>query len=52
MPSGHLGAARLAILADMVEEAGATDLHLLGHLRSPGPHVRGRHALDAVLGKT
>jgi hypothetical protein len=51
-PSGHLDAARLAVLADMLEEAGATDAQLLGHLRSPGPHVRGCVAVDAVLGRT
>jgi hypothetical protein len=48
LPSGHLDAVRLAILADMLEEAGATDPHLLGHLRSPGPHVRGCAAVDAL----
>jgi hypothetical protein len=41
LPSGHLDAARLAVLADMLEEAGCADAHLLGHLRGPGPHVRG-----------
>jgi hypothetical protein len=51
LPSGHLDAARLAVLADMLEEAGATDPQLLTHLRSAGPHVRGCHALDALLGK-
>jgi hypothetical protein len=51
LPSGHLDAARLAILADMLEEAGATDPQLLGHLRSPGPHVRGCVAVDAIVGK-
>ena len=52
LPSGQLDAARLAVLADMLEEAGATDPHLLGHLRSPGPHVRGCVAVDALLGKS
>jgi hypothetical protein len=52
LPSGHLDAARLAILADMLEEAGATDPDLLGHLRSPGPHVRGCAAVDALLGRS
>jgi hypothetical protein len=49
LPSGHLDAVRLAILADMLEEAGATDPRLLGHLRLPGPHVRGCWAVDAVV---
>jgi hypothetical protein len=42
---------RLPILADALEEAGCADPDLLGHLRSPGPHVRGCWALDLVLGK-
>jgi hypothetical protein len=49
--AGHLDAARLAVLADMLEEAGCPDPPLLGHLRGPGPHVRGCFALDAILGK-
>jgi hypothetical protein len=51
LPSGHLDATRLAILADMLGEAGCTDADVLGHLRSPGPHVRGCFAVDALLGK-
>jgi hypothetical protein len=51
MPEGTLERARLAVLADALEEAGWTDAELLAHLRSPGPHVRGCFALDAVLGK-
>jgi hypothetical protein len=50
LPSGHFDNARLAVLADALEEAGASG-PLLEHLRSPGPHVRGCHALDAILGK-
>jgi hypothetical protein len=42
---------RLPLLADLLEEAGATDVALLGHLRGPGPHALGCHALDAVLAK-
>jgi hypothetical protein len=42
---------RLPILADLLEEAGATDAPLLAHLRGPGPHALGCHALDAVVGK-
>jgi hypothetical protein len=51
LPSGHLDAARLAILADMLEEAGCADPQLLGHLRLPGPHVRGCWVVDRLLGK-
>jgi hypothetical protein len=49
--SGRLDNARLAVLADSLEEAGCTDADLLSHLRSPGPHVRGCWALDLMLGK-
>src|SRR5262245_50113038 len=52
LPSGELDPARLAVLADALEEAGCTDADLLGHLRGPGPHVRGCWALDAVLGRS
>jgi hypothetical protein len=51
LPAGTLDPARLAVLADALEEAGATDAVLLGHLRGPGPHVRGCAAVDALLGK-
>jgi hypothetical protein len=52
LPSGELDAARLAVLADALEEAGCIDADLLSHLRGPGPHVRGCWALDLILGKT
>jgi hypothetical protein len=52
LPDGTLDNARLAVLADALEEAGCTDEELLAHLRSPGLHVRGCFALDAVLGKS
>jgi hypothetical protein len=51
LPVGHLDPARLAVLADALEEAGCADADLLGHLRGPGPHVRGCWALDLCLGK-
>ena len=41
---------RLPELAQALEGAGCTDA-VLAHLRSPGPHTRGCHALDAVLGR-
>lgn len=50
MPAGEVGPARLAVLADALEDAGGTD-DLLSHLRSPAPHVRGCWALDLILGK-
>jgi hypothetical protein len=51
LPSGHLDPGHLAVLADAVEEAGCTDAELVGHLRSPGPHVRGCWAVDLVLSR-
>lgn len=51
LPCGLLDPGRMAILADALEEAGCQDEDLLTHLRSPGLHVRGCHALDAMLGR-
>ncbi len=42
---------RLPVLADALEDAGCADAELLGHLRGPGPHVRGCWAVDLLLGK-
>jgi hypothetical protein len=42
---------RLPVLADALQGAGCCDADLLGHLRGPGPHALGCHALDAALGK-
>ena len=44
--------ADMPILADALEEAGCADPLILGHLRGPGPHVRGCWALDLILGKS
>jgi hypothetical protein len=51
LPSGHLDPARLAVLADALEDAGCSDADLLGHLRGPGPHVRGCWPVDLILSK-
>src|SRR5262245_18565522 len=51
LPSGELDTARLAVLSDALEDAGCEDADLLGHLRSPRPHVRGCWAVDLILGK-
>jgi hypothetical protein len=51
MPTGTLDLARLAVLADALEDAGCTDSNILDHLRRPGPHVRGCWAVDLILGK-
>ena len=51
-PAGTLDPARVAVLADALEEAGCADADLLRHLRGPGPHVRGCWALDFLLAKS
>lgn len=51
LPSGHLDAGRLAILADALEEAGCAHADILSHCRSPEPHVRGCWVVDLLLGK-
>ena len=51
LPDGTLDLARLAVLADALEEAGCSDEEILGHLRGPGPHVRGCHVIDLLLGR-
>jgi hypothetical protein len=51
LPEGTLDPARLTTLADALEDAGCTDAELLGHLRVPGPHVRGCWALDLILSR-
>ena len=50
--SGELDMGRLTILADALEEAGCTNADLLGHLRGPGPHVRGCFAVDLLTGQS
>ena len=47
---GTLDRTRLAVLADALEESGYEGAEILGHLRGPGPHVRGCHAVDSILG--
>ena len=48
---GTLDNTRLAVLADALEESGYVGAEILGHLRWPGPHVRGCHSVDAILGR-
>jgi hypothetical protein len=52
LPGGQLDPQLLAVLSDAVEDAGCQDAELLGHLRGPGPHVRGCWAADALLATT
>jgi hypothetical protein len=42
---------RLFLVADALEDAGCTDAEVLGHLRGPGPHVRGCWVVDLLLAK-
>jgi hypothetical protein len=51
LPAGILDPLRLAVLADALEEAGCRWEGMLTHLRGPGPHTRGCHVLDLLLGK-
>jgi hypothetical protein len=41
----------MPILADALEDAGCTDVVLLDHCRTPNPHARGCHVLDALLSR-
>jgi hypothetical protein len=52
LPAGTLDLARLAVLADALEEAGCTDSDILNHCRKPGVHVRGCWVVDLLLGKS
>jgi hypothetical protein len=52
LPSGELDPARLAVLADALEEAGCTEADALNHCRRPGAHVRGCWVIDLLLGKS
>jgi hypothetical protein len=51
LPAGTLALDRLAVLSDALEDAGCDSADLLGHLRTPGPHVRGCWVVDLLLGK-
>jgi hypothetical protein len=53
MPGGTLEHERLAVLADALEEAGAGDQEMLGHLRErENVHIRGCWVIDLLLGKS
>ena len=43
---------RMPILADALTDAGCDDEGIIGHCRGDGPHVRGCHVIDALLGKS
>jgi hypothetical protein len=50
LPSGELDPARLAVLADALEDNSA-GADVLAHLRGPGPHVRGCWVIDLCTGR-
>jgi hypothetical protein len=49
LPEGILDSARLAVLADALEEAGCTNPDILTHCRKDGTHVRGCWTVDLLL---
>jgi hypothetical protein len=51
LPAGTLDHTRLAVLADALEDAGCSDRDILGHLRDPGPHIRGYWLVDLLLAR-
>jgi hypothetical protein len=51
LPSGRLDGARLAVLADLLEEAGCDNQDILNHCRGPHVHVRGCWVVECLLGK-
>jgi len=51
LPAGTLDNARLAVLADALEDAGCPNQDILNHCRQPGDHVRGCWAVDLILEK-
>jgi hypothetical protein len=52
LPDGTLDPARLGVLHDALLDARFADEELLSHLRSDGPHYRGCHGLDRILGRS
>lgn len=51
LPGGTLEPARLAVLADALEEAGCVNADMMNHCRQPGMHVWGCWVLDLLLGR-
>jgi hypothetical protein len=42
----------MAILGDILEDAGCGNADILNHCRKPGIHVRGCWVVDLLLGKS
>ncbi len=51
LPAGTLDNARLAILADALEDTGCDNAAILNHCRQPGVHVRGCWVVNLLLAK-
>lgn len=51
LPARTLEPARLAVLADALEDAGCDNADILNHCRQPGEHVRGCWVLDLLTGR-
>jgi hypothetical protein len=47
-----LDPARLLVLADALEDAGADEPEILGHLRQPGEHIRSCWCIDLLLARS
>lgn len=52
LPTGLLDNARLAILADALEDAGCDNADILNHCRQASEHVRGCWLIDLLTGRT
>ncbi len=52
MPGGTFDGAKVAVLADALEESGCSDEEIVKHLRGPGGHVRGCYVVDLLLNKS
>jgi hypothetical protein len=50
-PTSRTSGARLAVLADALEEAGCTDAAILAHCRGGGEPARGCWVVDLLTGR-
>ena len=51
LDDGSIDNMHLRVMADALMDAGCDSEDILSHLRSPGPHVRGCHVIDLILGR-
>jgi hypothetical protein len=52
LPEGHVDPARIAAVADALEQAGCDNHEILSHLRQQESHYRGCWCIDLLLGKS